>query len=131
MKQLEIYKRIKKLRRDQLKLTQDEFSKRIKISRSNLASIEIGRISVTDRVINDICLAFKVNEEWLRNGQGDVFSDSKSVVINQLSEEYHLNELETDILKSYINLPPKQRDIIGEYIKFVATNYAQQTKEKE
>lgn len=128
---MEIYKRIKKLRRDQLKLTQDEFSKRIKISRSNLASIEIGRISVTDRVINDICLAFKVNEEWLRNGQGDVFSDSKSVVINQLSEEYHLNELETDILKSYINLPPKQRDIIGEYIKFVATNYAQQTKEKE
>lgn len=129
---MEIYERIKKLRKEELKLTQDEFSKRIKISRSNLASIEIGRISVTDRVINDICLAFKVNEHWLKSGEGSIFSDLKSTIISQLSEEYDLDDLETDILESYINLPPKQREIIGQYIRFVASTYAKQKdNEKE
>ena len=53
-------------------MTQEEFSSSIKISRSNLGSIEIGRISVTDRVVQDICEKFNINEKWLRDGIGDI-----------------------------------------------------------
>ena len=46
---MEMYERIKYLRKECLHKTQAEFSKSIKISRSNLGSIEIGRINVTDQ----------------------------------------------------------------------------------
>lgn len=49
-------------------MTQDEFSSKIRISRSNLGSIEIGRVNVTERVLDDICNAFNVNRDWLING---------------------------------------------------------------
>ncbi len=55
--------RIKILRKNYLDITQEEFATKIKISRSNLGSIEVGRINVTDRVVEDICTEFNVNEE--------------------------------------------------------------------
>lgn len=53
-------------------MTQEEFASSIKISRSNLGSIEIGRISVTDRVVQDVCEKFNISEEWLRSGTGEI-----------------------------------------------------------
>lgn len=75
---LEIYERIKYLRKEKLHMTQDEFSSQIRISRSNLGSIEIGRVNVTERVLDDICREFSVNEEWLRNGTGEIFTQITS-----------------------------------------------------
>ena len=54
-------------------MTQEDFASSIKMSRSNLGSIEIGRIAVTDRVILDICEKHNVSVEWLKSGKGDVF----------------------------------------------------------
>lgn len=69
---MNINERIKFLRKEILDLTQEDFSKKINISRSNLGSIEINRINVTDRVISDICHEFHINENWLRTGDGDI-----------------------------------------------------------
>lgn len=74
---MEIYERIKFLRKQKLHMTQDEFSSQIRISRSNLGSIEIGRVNVTERVLDDICNAFNVDRNWLLNGtvNDNVFID--------------------------------------------------------
>lgn len=66
-----INERIKYLRKEILKLTQQDFAEVLNISRSNEGNIEIGRIAVTERVLTSICEKFNVNEEWLRNGIGD------------------------------------------------------------
>lgn len=70
---MELFERIKNLRKEVLQKTQEEFSSVIKISRSNLGSIEIGRINVTSRVISVICTEYDVNEEWVRTGDGKMF----------------------------------------------------------
>ena len=70
---MNINQRVKHLRKDHLHMTQEEFAAAIKISRSNLGSIEIGRISVTDRVVQDICEKFNINEKWLREESGEMF----------------------------------------------------------
>lgn len=70
---MELFERIKSLRKEVLQKTQEEFSSVIKISRSNLGSIEIGRINVTSRVISVICTEYDVNEEWVRTGDGKMF----------------------------------------------------------
>ena len=72
---MEIYQRIKKLRKNILDLSQETFGKAINISRSNEANIETGRINVTERVITDICKSFNVSELWLRTGEGEIFID--------------------------------------------------------
>lgn len=69
---MEIYDRVKYLRKDFLHLTQDEFSKKLNISRANVANIESGRVSITERTIQDICRIFSINEDWLRFGHGDI-----------------------------------------------------------
>lgn len=69
---LEIYDRVKYLRKDFLHLTQDEFSKKLNISRANVANIESGRVSITERTVQDICRIFSINEDWLRFGHGDI-----------------------------------------------------------
>lgn len=64
--------RLKTLRKT-LKLTQEEFSKKIGIKRNTLANYEIGRNEPIDGIIFSICREFNVSEEWLRTGSGDMF----------------------------------------------------------
>lgn len=70
---MEVFERVKKLRKEVLNITQQEFADSVHISRSNMGNIEIGRIAMTDRVIGDICRAFNVSEDWLRTGEGEMF----------------------------------------------------------
>ena len=49
---------IRILRKD-LDLTQAEFTKKLNISRSNLAAIETERVALTERTINDICRKYE------------------------------------------------------------------------
>ena len=102
-----MHERIRYLRKEILKLTQQEFSDSLKISRSNMGNIEIGRIAVTDRVIYDICEKFNVNEEWLRAGSGDIFIELS--VDEQIAEfiAHVLKDKEESFKKRYISMLSK------------------------
>lgn len=65
--------RIKYLRKEVLKKTQDDFSSEIGLSRNFIAQIETGAKVPSDRTIKDICRVFSVNETWLRTGEGEMF----------------------------------------------------------
>lgn len=82
---MNIGERIRHLRKNELKMTQDDFASKIDISRSNIGNIEIGRIAVTERTIASICREFNVNEEWLRTGEGEMFLP---LTKNQLITEF-------------------------------------------
>lgn len=64
--------RIKKLRRE-MDLTQQEFAEKLGIKRNTIATYESGRNEPIDAVISLICTKFNVNEDWLRNGTGEMF----------------------------------------------------------
>ena len=100
---MEIYERLKYLRKEILNLTQEEFSQKLLITRGNLASIEVGRISLTDRNIQVICATYNVNEKWLRTGDGESF--------NELSEQEELAAWMGTILKPENDGCTKQRII--------------------
>lgn len=54
-------------------LTQEEFAKRINMSRNYIWMIEKGERIPADRTIGDICREFGVNRVWLETGVGDPF----------------------------------------------------------
>ncbi len=64
--------RLKKLRKT-LDLTQQKFADKLGVKRNTVAQWEIGINSLTDQVITSICREFNVNEDWLRNGEGEMF----------------------------------------------------------
>lgn len=64
--------RFKELRK-KLNVTQQEFADKLKISRNFVAQIEIGNKVPSDRTIDDVCKEFNVREEWLKNGEGEMF----------------------------------------------------------
>lgn len=65
--------RIKELRRA-LGLTQEEFAGRLGIKRGALANYEVGRNEPIDAVVALMCREFRVSEDWLRRGQGEMFA---------------------------------------------------------
>ena len=69
--------RLKKLRKT-LDLTQQEFADKIGIKRNTMAQYEIGRNEPIDAVIISICREFNVNENWLRTGDGEMFTSEES-----------------------------------------------------
>lgn len=70
---MEIFERVKILRKDYLKLTQSEFGKRLGVSRDVIKNMELEIVDVKEHFIKLICKEFNVNETWLRTGEGDIF----------------------------------------------------------
>ena len=68
-----INKRIKNLRKT-LNMTQVSFSQVIALSSGYLAGIETEKRRVNNRLIKLICSSFNVNEQWLRSGEGNMFT---------------------------------------------------------
>lgn len=64
--------RIRELRKKHLKMTQKEFSARLGLSENFIWQIEKGEREPSDRTIADICREFRVNEHWLRTGEGEM-----------------------------------------------------------
>lgn len=122
--------RIKALRKE-LKLTQQEFADKLKISRGNIGAYEVGKNAPSDAVISLICKTFRVNEDWLRNG-----GDNEKMFIELLPMQevgYYVEDLlEYDgngnafydaiieMMKTYHSLDDKSKTVIREYFKNVA-----------
>ena len=66
--------RIKQIRKSH-DLTQQEFAKRLGVSRSGIASYESGEREPISAVITLICREFSINEDWLRYGKGQMKAD--------------------------------------------------------
>ncbi|MCB7321292.1 helix-turn-helix domain-containing protein [Lacrimispora sp. 210928-DFI.3.58] len=64
--------RLKNLRK-RLELSQEEFGKRIGITKSSVSKLETGENSPSEQTIKLICSEFNINEMWLRAGKGEMF----------------------------------------------------------
>ncbi len=70
--------RIRKVRKE-AGLTQEEFAKRLGIKRNTVATYETTCKIPMDSIITSICREFNVNEEWLRNGVGEMYIHPQSM----------------------------------------------------
>ena len=71
---IEIGKRIKEIRNDK-KLNQREFAKRLTLSQNHISYLEKGIRKITEKFINDLCKEYNVNKEWLLTGTGEKYID--------------------------------------------------------
>lgn len=67
--------RIRAVRND-AGMTQEEFAKRLGLSRQYIALVETGDRDPSPRTVNDICREFDVPHQWLTAGVGQMHGDT-------------------------------------------------------
>ncbi len=70
-----MYHRLKTLRKT-LQMNQSDFAKRLGLSQSTLAMLELGKRNFNEKHLKLVCSAFGVREQWMRAGEGDMFAAS-------------------------------------------------------
>lgn len=66
--------RLKKLRKT-LDMTQQAFADKLGVKRNTVGQWECAVNPLTDQTVVSICREFNVNENWLRTGEGDMFTE--------------------------------------------------------
>jgi len=92
--------------------TQAKFAEPIKLSRSFQGEIEKNHRKVNDRLIKMICLIYRVNESWLKTGNGDMFTD--------LEKDPKLKR----IIHNYNSMDPLLQDYVMKYLDWLVEYYA-------
>lgn len=112
---MDINERVKIIRKE-LNLTQKEFGSKIAVAQSYLTNIENGLRPVTDKIIKLICTVFNVNEEWLRNGTGEMFIDPDTFVLEEYAKSRGASDFEIALVqkfvKNYFSWPEEVRNLI-------------------
>lgn len=123
--------RIKKVV-DDSRLTKTEFAKKINISQPTVSMFCSGKANPSDRTIADICREFRVNETWLRTGEGKMRIDSSQR--DQL-EHFFADVLTTApdkrsaFVASLDSLPPEFWDMVADWAEAYVANLVEQKKE--
>ena len=113
-----INERLKEIRTS-LNLSQREFSKRIFISQSLYADIEFGNVEPKERFIRLISSQFNVNLDWIKTGNGEMFTASPPDmrleylidIFNQL--DIQLQDCVLDHLKGLLKIQKEKIDKKG------------------
>jgi transcriptional regulator with XRE-family HTH domain len=98
-------KRLVELRKF-LKLSQEEFSKKLGVGRSSVSCMETGKNPITEPTIKLICFIFCVNEEWLRDGKGEMFQGNET-------------PLEQEFIELFRNLSPQVQAMVRDYVRMI------------
>ena len=112
-------------------LSQEEFGKKINLSKPTISAFETQTRNMNDRVINDICSEFSVNEDWLRYGKGEMFIQPDTFSLDEYAKQNNLSSLELDILKGYMALDSNVRKEIMSHFKAIFGKHSEVTATKE
>jgi len=115
--------RILKIRKDS-KLNQEDFGLRLNLTKNYISLIETGNRIPSDRTISDICREFNVNEDWLKNGTGDMYKEKDGSFSELLVE---LEDSDDDFIKSlitvYMGLDEDSKSALRKIAKGMAEKY--------
>lgn len=123
-----------KLIREQNKLSQEDFGNKIKIKRSAVSKIESGLNNPSDQTIALICSKFSINENWLRTGEGEMFTlqeDEEAAYVAELLDDTDnpLYDLIKAIMKTYSQTGEKEKAIIKAFAKDLHKNLKEESQD--
>ena len=115
--------RVKELRKA-LNLSQDEFGKRLGLTRGAITNIELNKTELKPLLFDLICREFGVNEEWLRTGEGEMFVPlTRNQIITDFAADL-IREEDGDFKKRLVEalarLDEKEREVLEGLAKKLA-----------
>ncbi len=106
-----------------LGLSQATFAEKIGLKQKAIADVETGRNKLTTRNFDNICRAFNVNPDWLRDGVGEMFlPEIEKSALDLFAEENNLTAADVEFISTFANLPLESRAIITAWLETFAAN---------
>ena len=112
---MSINQRLRQVRKH-LKMQQSEFAKRLGLSQTSISWLEQDGNTVSEQTIRLLHLDFHVSEEWLRTGEGPMFSAEDDSPLEKLCREYAVSDCERKILELYFSFEPKRRKMVCDFV---------------
>lgn len=107
--------RILKIRKE-AELSQEEFAKRLKLTKNYISLIETGKRVPSDRTISDICREFNINEKWIRYGEEPIRKNAKlSAYLSDIASGN--DDFIKDLIEVYMELDPTSKEALKEIAK--------------
>lgn len=100
--------RIRQIRKS-LGLTQSEFGQKIGVAGNTVTGWENGIRIPKEQTLISISREFRVNINWLKTGQGEMFLPVSGGTLDGLAEEYGLGELEKELVAEFLKLSSADR----------------------
>lgn len=110
--------RVRDLRKE-LGYTLEKFGAPLGVGKTAISKIENNERSLTEQMAKSICREYNVNYLWLTEGKGDMFTETPESVVEELAEDFKLDDIDKKIIESYLKLSESQRAVIKEYIKSI------------
>jgi len=111
--------RIKEVRK-QKGLSQEDFAKKLSVTRNVIASYELARVEPSDLFIKHLCREFNINEEWLLKGEGEMFLTSEELYSDIIADAMlRGNEQIKDIIIQASKLNEIQLKTLLEFLKSI------------
>lgn len=100
--------RVKEIRKA-LGLTLDKFGEKLGVTKQTVSRIENGVNNLTDQMALAICREYNVNYDYLMTGDGEMFDNLPETVLDELCQQYDLDEYDRFLIELYISLPAELR----------------------
>lgn len=105
--------------REELGMTQAVFAEKLGTARNTIANYEIGRREPMESTVKAICREFHVNYFWLTEGDGEMFDALPESIVDELAQQYDLDDLDKRIVLGYLRLSEDERNTVKKYIRDV------------
>lgn len=99
-------------------MIQQDFANKIGVQRVTISWMEKEGNTITKQNIKIICDTFNVSENWLLNGEGEMFRPAdKPDILDRLQQELKLTSQEMEIIRTFVELSPEQRRMGIEFVQ--------------
>ena len=113
--------RMKEIRKA-LGISQKEFGAKLGVTDAAICAIEAGRRGLTEQMVKSICREFNVNYDWLKEGTGEMFDAVPETLVDELAQEFQLDDLDKRIILGYLRLSEADRGAIKRYVQNISEN---------
>ncbi|AUZ29780.1 MULTISPECIES: helix-turn-helix domain-containing protein [Bacillus] len=121
-----IAERIRNIRENE-NLSREKFAARIGVSRGVIENIELNRVAPRDVYIKSICKQFHVNEEWLRDGTGEMYSSTteEELFVEKLADLLKDDKKEVrDLVMALFQLEGKEFEVVKDMVEILVNKKA-------
>ena len=108
--------RVKEIRKA-LSLTLEKFGAKLGVGKTAISKIEKDERSLTDQMAKAICREFNVSYEWLLSGDGEMFTDLPQTILDELCQQYGLDDFDRVLMQMYVSLTDDERGLLKSKMK--------------
>lgn len=95
--------------RENSELSQEEFARRLGLTKSAISGYETGRRIPTDSVLKLVSTTFQIDEEWLKSGEGMPTAKESESALDEVFHQFKCSKFEQAFLNSYFQMPERDR----------------------